>query len=175
MSADAEALKRKIKALIVFRVVFIPLFFGLSLFFGGFERFPLVRPLSYLIGSFYLATIIYSLLLERTRNLVASAYIQLILDVISEIILIYLTGGIESLFSFTLVLTVIASSIVLDKRAGFVIATLSSIFYGALINLQLYGFLTAGNGGVVRESEYIYKIFVHVIFFYLTAYLSGYL
>ena len=175
MSADAEVLKRKIKALIVFRVVFITLFFGLSLFFGGFERFPLARPIFYLIGSFYLATIVYSLLLERTRNLFAFAYVQLILDVISEIILIYMTGGVESLFSFTLVLTVIASSIVLNKRAGFVIATVSSIFYGALINLQLYGFLTFGDGGVVREKEYLYKLFVHVIFFYLTAYLSGYL
>ncbi len=175
MSEDPEALKKKIKALIVFRVVFVTLFFGLSFFFRGFERFPLVHSTYYLIGFFYLATIIYSLLIERIRNLFAFAYIQLILDVISEIILIYITGGIESLFSFTLMLTVIASSIVLNKRAGFIIATVSSIFYGTLINLQLYGFLKVGGEGVMAEKEYLYKIFVHVIFFYLTAYLSGYL
>ncbi len=92
-----------------------------------------------------------------------------------EIILIYITGGIESWFSFTLMLTVIASSIVLNKKAGFIIATVSSIFYGTLINLQLYGFLKVGGEGVMAEKDYLYKIFVHVIFFYLTAYLSGYL
>ena len=175
MSEDARALRKRIKTLIVFRVVFVTLFFGLSLFFKGFERFPLVQSTYYLIGSFYVATIIYALLLERIRNLVAFAYVQLIVDVISEIILIYLTGGLQSLFSFTLVLTIIASSIVLNKRAGFIIATLSSILYGLLINLQLYGLLLAGNEGPMDKKEYLYKIFVHVIFFYLTAYLSGYL
>ena len=83
-------MKKKIKALIVFRVIFVTLFFGSSFFFRGFERFPLIHSISYLIGFFYVATIIYALLLERIRNLFAFAYVQLILDVILEIILIYI-------------------------------------------------------------------------------------
>ena len=68
---------------------------------------PMYIVLSYLIISLYTVTIIYSLLLGKIKNLIAFAYTQLLLDVIFEIILIYITGGIESWFSFTLILTVI--------------------------------------------------------------------
>jgi two-component system sensor histidine kinase PilS (NtrC family) len=175
MSEDAGGLKKKIKALIIFRVIFVTLFFGASFFFRGFERFSLAHSIYYLIASLYVITVIYSLLVVRIRNLVAFAYIQLLIDVISEIILVYMTGGAQSLFSFTFVITIIASSIVLNKKAGFVIATVSSLFYGILINLQLYNFLPVTGENPLSVKDYLYKIFVYTIFFYLTAYLSGYL
>ena len=175
MSQDIIALKKKIKALILFRVVFVTFFFGLSFFFWGFERFVYIHSLSYLIISLYVVTIIYALLFESIINLVLFAYIQLVLDVIFEIILIYSTGGVDSWFSFTLILTILASSIVLNKKAGLIIATMSSILYGMLLNLQLYGVLSVISESSMQAEDYLYKIFIHAIFFYLTAYLSGYL
>jgi two-component system, NtrC family, sensor histidine kinase PilS len=174
-SGDAESVKRKIKALIVFRALFITLFFGSSFFFRGSEQLLQARSLYYLIGAVYFFTLIYSVLLDKIRNLFLFAYVQLILDVTLAILLIYVSGGVESWFSFTLVLIIIASSIILNKKAGFVIATLSSISYGMLVNLQLYDVLRVSNEGLAKEPAYLYKLFVHVIFFYLTAYLSGYL
>jgi two-component system sensor histidine kinase PilS (NtrC family) len=175
MSGDASALKIKIKALIVFRVVFITLLIGSSFLFVGYERFLYVHALYYLIGFLYIVTIIYFILLERIKNLVAFAYTQLVLDVIYEAILIYITGGIDSWFSFTLILTVIYSIIILNKRAGYVIATCSSVLYGMLVNLQFYGVLPLTSGVLNEEKEYLYKLFIHIFSFYLTAYLSGYL
>jgi two-component system, NtrC family, sensor histidine kinase PilS len=172
---NAESLKKKIKTLIVFRAVFITFFFGSSFFFRGSEQLLQTRSLYYLVGSFYVVTLIYAFLLERIRNLVFFAYAQLILDVLSAILLIYVTGGVESWLSFTLVLVIIASSIVLNKKAGFVIATMSSISYGILVNLQLYDVLPVSSRGLLKEQGYLYKVFIHIIFFYLTAYLSGYL
>ena len=58
---------------------------------------------------------------------------QLALDVFFELFLIYFTGGIDSWFSFTLVLTILAASIILNKRAGFIVATLCSVLYGTLV------------------------------------------
>jgi len=112
MSRDVTAFKKKIKTLIFFRVIFVTIFFGSSFFFLGFERFPYIRSISYLIISLYIVTIIYALRLERVRNLVLFAYAQLVLDVIFEIMLLYYTGGVDSWFSFTLILTIIASGIV---------------------------------------------------------------
>jgi two-component system sensor histidine kinase PilS (NtrC family) len=174
-SGDAESIKRKIKALTVFRVVFITLLFGSSFFFKGSEQLLQARLLYYLIGSLYFVTLVYAFLLEKIRNLFLFAYTQLMLDVIAAILLIYVTGGVESWFSLTLIFIIISSSIILNKKAGFVIATLSSILYGMLVNLQLYDVLRIGSEGVAREPSYLYKMFVHIIFFYLTAYLSGYL
>jgi two-component system sensor histidine kinase PilS (NtrC family) len=175
MSEDISVLKKKLKALIAFRIIFVTLFFGSSFFFLGFESFPYIRSISYLIVFLYMATVIYIYLLERMRDIVTLAYTQLVLDVIFEIFIIYFTGGIDSWFSFTLMLTIIASSVVLNEKAGFVIATLSSILYGILVNLQFYGVLPVTSGGYMEEKNYLYKIFIHTIFFYVTAYLSGYL
>jgi two-component system, NtrC family, sensor histidine kinase PilS len=174
-SDHPEALRKKIRTLIVFRVAFITLFFGSSFFFWGLDGIPNYRPVLYLIGILYLFSVFYYILLEKIKNLVLFAYIQLVIDVLFEIVLVYVTGGIDSWFSFTLILSVLAASIVLNKRAGFVIATLSSILYGALINLQLYEVLPATSEGLMEAKDYLYKIFIHTIFFYLTAFLSGYL
>lgn len=175
MSEDAATLKIKIKTLIVFRVVFITLLLGLSFLFAGSEKFSYVHVLSYLIIPLYTVTILYSLLLGKIKNLIAFAYTQLLLDVIFEIILIYITGGIDSWFSFTLILTVISSSIVLNKRAGYIIATCSSVLYGLIVTLQFDKSPPITSEGITDEKDYLYKLFVHIISFYLTAYLSGYL
>lgn len=174
MSENGTALKKKIQALIVIRVVFVTLLLGSSFLFRK-EAITYIHELSYLIIALYIVTVVYAVLLARIRNLVAFAYTQLMLDVIFATVLIYITGGIESLLSFTLILTVISSSIVLNKKAGYITATLSSVLYGLLINFQFYGLLPLTFGDVIEERSYLYNIFVHIISLYLTAYLSGYL
>ncbi len=174
-SGDAENLKKKNKALIVFRALFITLLFGSSFFFKGSELLLQPRSLYYLIGTLYGLTLIYAFLLEKIRSQAAFAYVQLVLDVVSSILLIYITGGVESWFSFPLVLIIMAASIILNKRAGFIIATLSSVLYGLIVNLQLYDVLPVSSVASAKEPASLYTLFVHVLFFYLTAYLSGYL
>lgn len=176
IAEDVRGFRNKLKALIAFRAAFVTLLLGSSFIFkAGYERFQHPNAFSYLIATLYLLTFIYSILIERIRQLFVFAYIQLILDVIFGITLIYITGGIESWFSFMLVLIVISSSIVLDKRAGYIIATLSSLLYGILINLQFHGLLPLNSGRTMEVKDYLYNIFIHIVSFYLVAYLSGYL
>jgi two-component system sensor histidine kinase PilS (NtrC family) len=176
MSKNVRAFKKRLKALIVFRAAFVTLLLGSSFIFkAGYEKFPHPHALSYLIIFLYVLTVTYSLLLEKIKRLFAFAYAQLVVDVILGVTLIYITGGIESWFSFTLVLTVISSSIVLNKRAGYITATLSSILYGTLINFQFQRLLLSNTGHIMEAKDYFYNIFIHIVSFYLTAYLSGYL
>jgi two-component system sensor histidine kinase PilS (NtrC family) len=102
-------------------------------------------------------------------------YVQLILDVIAAISLIFITGGIESWFSFTLILTVLSSSIVLNKKAGYIIASLSSILYGLLLDLQFYEILPVKYEGTMSEKHFLFNIFINIISLYIIAYLAGYL
>ena len=164
MSENAAALKIRIKALITLRASFVTLLLGSSFILkAGYEKFPHPQALSYLIISLYALTILYAILVERIKNLFVFAYSQLILDVVFGTVLIYITGGIESWFSFTLVLTIISSGIVLNKRAGYVMATLSSILYGTLINLQFHRLLSLSPGQFLVMKDYFYNIFVFVI------------
>jgi two-component system sensor histidine kinase PilS (NtrC family) len=176
MSENATALRTRIKALIVLRASFVTLLLGSSFILkAGYEKFPHPQALSYLISSLYVLTILYAISLEKISKLFVFAYFQLIVDVIFGIVLIYITGGMESWFSFTLMLTIISSSIVLNKRAGYIIATVCSILYGTLINLQFHGLLPLNAGQFMVMKDYFYNIFIHIVSFYLIAFLSGYL
>jgi len=174
MPEKGALLKKKIQALIVIRVIFVTLLLGSSFFFRQ-KTITYIHLLPYLIATLYMATIAYILLLGRIRNLVRFAYIQLMLDVVFATALIYISGGIESLFSFTLILAVISASIVLHKKAGYITATVSSLLYGFLINFQFHGLLLYPAGDLAQGKNYFYNIFVHISSLYLTAYLSGYL
>ncbi|MBI4690969.1 MAG: PAS domain S-box protein [Nitrospirae bacterium] len=167
---------KKLKALTSIRVIFISLLLGsFFLLQVRYSNFPHPRAISNLIVALYVLTIIYSVLLNRIKIYVIFAYIQLFVDALATNILIYLTGGIESWFSFIMLLTVMSASTVLNKRAGYIIATFNSILYGAIIDLQYYKLLPVEFDTTLIERDFLYNIFVHISAFYLVAFLSGYL
>lgn len=174
-SSDDGSLKKKIKALIAFRAALVTVLFGSSFLFKGSEQLLQNHYLYSLIGTIYFLTLAYAFLIDKIHNHFLFGYAQLACDVICATAVIYLTGGIDSWFSFTFILIIIASSIVLNRKAGFVIATLSSVLYGGLVNLQLYNFLPSGDTSFARDTAHLYKLFLSVLSFYVTAYLSGYL
>ncbi len=171
------ALFKRLKTLIVFRVFFVTLLLGTFLIFEiGSYKFPYTREiLSIIVVPLYALSIVYAVLLHRAKNLAAFAYLQLSLDALSAILLIFLTGGIESWFSSIMLLTVISSAIVMNKRAGFIIATLCSILYGTMIDLQYYQILPLAYDLAVKEKDFLYNIFSHITALYITAYFTGYM
>jgi two-component system sensor histidine kinase PilS (NtrC family) len=171
-----SALFKRLKALIVLRAFFVTLLLGTFLVFEiGLYRFPNPGAILYIIVPLYLLSIIYGVLLYRVKNLSAFAYFQLSVDALSAIVLIFLTGGVESWFSFIMLLTVIASAITLNKKAGFISATICSILYGLMIDLQFYRVIPLAYDLSVREKDFLYNIFSHITSLYLTAYLTGYM
>lgn len=133
-----------------------------------------------LIGITYFSTFIYLLLLKRRRNLVLFAYIQVIVDVLMESVLVILTGGIDSIFSSIYILSIITASILLYWKGGLIIASLSSVSYGLLIDLEYYGLLPAviTQGRMIEgytSSNVLYTILVNIMAFYIVAILSSYL
>lgn len=171
-----NALIKKVKALISIRVVFITLLLGsFFLLQVGYRSFPYPRATSNLIVALYSLTIIYSFLIDRIKTYFNFAYFQIFMDVVAVNVLIYLTGGIESWFSFIMLLTVMSASAVLNRKAGYVIATFSSILYGVMIDLQYYKLLPIKYDPALNEKDFLYNIFVHISAFYMMAFLSGYL
>ncbi|MEJ2696031.1 MAG: ATP-binding protein [Candidatus Sulfobium sp.] len=170
-----DVLITRLKALTGFRAFFVTLLLGSAYLFKVEYFYAHPKAISLFIISQYSLTIVYSLLIGRLKNLHLFTYVQLILDVLSEICLIYIAGGIESWLSFMLILTVLSSSIILDKKAGYVTASLSSILYGILLDLQFYRLLPLPYDSSIPEKEFLYNIFIHILALYVTAYLSGYL
>ena len=167
----------RIKWLIVSRAVLVTLLLGTLIFFQHEYKiypFPTVY-LYYFVLSIYVLTGVYWFLLQKFHNLSLLAYLQISTDILFVTFFVYLTGGIDSGFSLLYNLTIISASIILYRRGGYLSASLSSILYGAMLDMQYYNML-----GLVRSVNFtamqvLYLVFINILSFYIVALLSGYL
>jgi len=171
----------RIKWLIIIRAIVVTLILGSITILQVRNPTASVLPLSTLIIITYVMTILYAIILRlKPPDAVFFAYIQICGDLIIETALIFYTGGIRSPFSFAYILTIIISSILLSRRSSLIVASISSLVYGALLTLQFVGILIFPYNYVPKEIElnlpYVsHTIFANIFAFYLTALLSGYL
>ncbi len=172
MMEEAKLFNR-LKALIGFRVLFVTVLLGSFFIFQiGYGVLSYHFSILYLIILLYLLSIAYSVALGRVRGL-PLAYAQLFLDVLCASALILMTGGIDSWFSWLLLLIVVSAAMVINKRAGYVVATFAGLLYGTLIDLQYYGVIPVHYDPNLMEKDFLYKIFSHFSGLYLIAYLTG--
>ena len=165
------------------RVLFVSVLLGASVFvqvketktaFGDIQTYHY-----FLIAAIYCITVVYVLLLKRLPNLIHFAILQLVVDAVLVTAIIYATGGIESIFSFLYILTIINGSIILYRKGGMIAASSSSILYGLLIDLHYYGVIEPLGSRLVYPADYqssyiFYMILVNIAAFYLVAFLSSY-
>ena len=165
------------------RVIFVSLLLGASVFVQVRETktdFGSIQAYHYLlIALIYLLTFVYAVLMKRLRNLTAFAYGQLAMDPVVVTAIIYTTGGIESIFSFLYILTIINGSIILYRKGGMITASFCSILYGLMLDLQYYGVIEPMGGRLDYATDYqgsyiLYLIVVNIAAFYLVAFLSSY-
>src|SRR3989304_8952037 len=139
-----ETLRARLLAMMILRVVLALAFLGVTAWFQikehSFARLNFV-PLYIIVAAVGLLTIAYALLLNRGRNLPLFAYAQLTIDIELATIIAYITGGAESYLHALYLFTVIGASILLGKRGGFYAASVSSIAYGILIDMDFYRML----------------------------------
>ena len=161
----------------VSRVVLLTFLLGTLLFFQYGYRiysFPTVH-LGYFLLAIYALTGTYWYLLKKSHNLSFLAYLQISGDILLITVLVYMTGGIDSGLSVLYHLTIISASIILYRRGGYLSASLSSILYGCMLDMQYYNAL-----GLVRSPNFsamqvLYQVFINILSFYTVAFLSGYL
>jgi len=183
-STESKELLSKIKWLMLLRLVFAT-FLLLATVVVQARSYPTffntsLLSLYIITGVIYFLTLCYALLLNRIRRYILFAYVQILLDVLFVTALIYVTGGIESIFSFMYILTIINAAIVLYRRGGLLIASASSICYGSLLDLQYFGivhpFYTRATGLMTYGiGYYFYNLLMNIAAFYIVALLSSYL
>jgi two-component system sensor histidine kinase PilS (NtrC family) len=107
------------------------------------------------------------------------AVVQLVGDILLVTGFVYFTGGLYSPFSF-LYLTVIVVAAVMLRGGGLIFAGLSSVAYGLLVDMMVYGLLPippnlSGFEIPLSTSRVLYQIMIHVVGFVLVALLVSYL
>lgn len=161
----------------VSRLVLVTFLLGTLIFFQHeYKLYPFRTIfLYYFVLFIYVLTGIYWYLLQRINNITFFAYLQVTGDIFLVTFLVHLTGGIDSGFSPLYHLTIISASIILYRRGGHLAASLASILYGGMLDMQYYNVL-----GFVRSLNFtamqvLYLVFINILSFYTIAFLSGYL
>jgi two-component system sensor histidine kinase PilS (NtrC family) len=181
---DQKETLSRLQLLMFLRVGFVSLLLGVAIviqvretktYFG-----EILNAHYFLIALIYFLTFIYIVALKYIKNLFKFAYLQLLIDTIFITAIIYTTGGIESIFSFLYLLNIISGGIILYRYGGMIIASLSSILYGAFLDLSYYGLIAPLGHRFLYTQEYqsseiFYMILVNATAFYLVAFLSGFL
>jgi two-component system sensor histidine kinase PilS (NtrC family) len=142
--------KSKLKGLVFFRILFSALLLG-STIIVQLSDFTASRGRS----------LIYSLLLKRVKKEITFAFIQTGVDTFFVTLIIFVTGGFLSVFSFLYLVVIIYSSMLLPMRGTMVIAALCSLQFGCLVELEYFGiFDPLGTDGSTLASAYNwYQIF----------------
>ena len=104
-----------------------------------------------------------------------ASYVQALVDVIFISILVFATGGIDSVFSFMYVIVILLGSLERYMKGALVWALLSSAGYTGLVYLQMKGiFVLQGFEDVtISLPRFLRTVSIHSAGFFLTGGLSG--
>ncbi|MBE9546566.1 MAG: PAS domain S-box protein [Proteobacteria bacterium] len=173
---------RRLRWLMLFRVVIVTVLLGIAAFiqFKGTEALPKISLASIyiIILLTYFFSFLYLFLLKIIKSLDLNIYIQSFSDVALITGLVYVTGGIESIYSVFYPLVIIYSVLFLARRGGLIVASVSSILYGLLLDLEYFGLIQPiyfGSWDYDYSAGYVFsRIFIHIVFFYLVALLTSF-
>jgi two-component system sensor histidine kinase PilS (NtrC family) len=169
--------------LMLFRVLVVSFLLGIAAFIQirGTDSLSQMSLYSIfiVIGTTYLLSIIYVVLLKVVKNILFCVYVQSVFDIILITILVYATGGIESVYSTLYPLVIIYSVIFLGRKGGLLAASASGIVYGVFLDLEFYGIFrpiySELQHGYDYSAGYVFsRIFIYIVSFYIIALLGSF-
>lgn len=180
---DEENVASRLHWLMASRVAIVTFLLGIATFINvkGMEPFSYISlpHLFIIILITYLASIIYLILPRMVRNTRFNIYIQSFCDVLLITGLVYVTGGINSIYSVFYPLVIIYAVLFLPRSGVLIIASASAICYGLLLDLEYYGVLSPPPQAMLQDyyysAGYVFsRIIIHTISFYIIAILAGF-
>ena len=135
-----------------------------------------------LSGAIVFLSAVYGVLLpilKRYQFLII--YIQIIIDTLCITLIIFVTGGYSSVFSFLYLVVVIYSSVFVFKRGSLLVAIFCSFQFAVLLILELNGYFDSfGYSGTIFGSsitaiQVLQKCVIMTAACFSVAFLSGYL
>jgi two-component system sensor histidine kinase PilS (NtrC family) len=179
---DRSDREQQLKWIVLARVIFcIVLIFSSLVFSTGENLSFLSQPfvtLYYLAAAILLLSVGYGLWLKQGKNLLVLSYTQILADTLSVTVIIYVTGSLDSIFTFLYLLIIIYGAMLVLLRGSLIIAGVSSVQYGLLIVLEYYHMVPPFSGqhtdpSSLNPSLIFYRIFILMSACLAVAYLSG--
>jgi len=173
---------RKMGWFLPLRLAHYIVLFAVVVIWMGYPHYMHIQFILYSI-----CTLVFSVLLAANRrfnlrNVTATAIgLQFLLEIVIESSIVYSTGNVNSPFSALFVLTIVAAALIYRLLGSLVIASAVSAAYAFIIWLGLSGgenpeiSMRALRTIFTADDMAFYSIFLHILIFYLVAFISGYL
>ena len=167
--------RRSILWLILVRLIIISSLFvsAVIIQFSAAEFLPII-PFYYLILFAYFLSLIYFFLYLWTKSYIFQASLQIFFDLLLITTLVYISGGLAGSFYFLYVFAIIAAGIVLSKREAYLVASLSAIFFGLLVDGMYFGIIPYFRLEQSRELTFglvLFTMFIAWAIFFVIAFL----
>ncbi|MCK5825483.1 MAG: PAS domain-containing sensor histidine kinase, partial [Desulfuromusa sp.] len=148
---------------------------GAAIFYlKGSPNRTLIQPLFLLIGIAYAEALISAFVLKKISTTDLFSQLQIVWDLSFVTVLILLTGGVESVFSFAYLLVIVSASFLLSRRLTVLSAACAVIMFGGILDLQFFNYLHSFNlFRSASDGTFFSTLFVHGVAFFLTSILSG--
>ncbi|MDI6752524.1 MAG: histidine kinase dimerization/phospho-acceptor domain-containing protein, partial [bacterium] len=146
------------------------------------ESCPFDLIIVYITLSIIFLNFSYLFLTRKRLYLYAVAYVSLLIDILFITLGTHSQGGLAAtIFPLNYIVIILGASILISKRAGIIIATVSSIAVVILVSLECLNLLPFASYKAIglamyQDKGYVMMIVIsRVIFFYAVAIVSGYL
>ncbi|SMC19553.1 two-component system, NtrC family, sensor histidine kinase PilS [Desulfacinum hydrothermale DSM 13146] len=175
---------RRIQAHLVFRLLAAVFILVVTLLFQfrlrGNLLAPPLTPLYLFSAILFLVTLVGAGMLRFIQVTPTFAAAQFVIDILAVTILIFLSGGVESPFGFLYIPVIITAALFFYQRGAFWAAAASSVAYGAMLDLQYFGWIRPlqflpGMHFSRGNENYFYILSLTLAAFFLVAFLSGHL
>jgi two-component system sensor histidine kinase PilS (NtrC family) len=154
--------------LVKVRIIVLTFLLGIELAVSRFVTTPLpVWPFVSTMVLWYAISLFYILLLSFWREHRAQSAVQVLTDLTLTSLLVEVTGGVDSSFNFLYPLIIIVACILLPRVWAYLMAAFSFLLYGAILELNYFGWLPSF--GTARLD---WKLLQSIIFINLFAYIT---
>ncbi len=159
--------------LVKVRIIVLTFLLGIELTIIQFT--PTLLPTRAFVSAivlWYTIALFYMLLLPFWQETRAQSLLQVITDLALATLLIELTGGIDSSFNFLYPLIVIVASIILPRTWAFLTAMVSFLLYGAVLELNYFGWIASYSVSRPDLKSLQIIIFINLFAYLMVAYLA---
>jgi two-component system sensor histidine kinase PilS (NtrC family) len=181
---EKDQIERNTKWIVFSRIAVVSFFLGVTIFiqFRAVRQLPeeLLWTSYILISAIYIFSLVCLFLPRTIRDFRLNIFIQSVFDAIFVTGIVWVTGGIDSVYSVLYTLVIIYSTLFMSRRGGLFIAALCSVMYVMLINVEVLGiFEFLYEEGITLKQElstgYILtRAITHVASFFIIALLTSF-
>jgi len=174
---------RRLFFLIISRVVITTFFLGMTIFMDiRRQSFPILQTtinfFYFIAAAVYLFSVIYILLFKFGEKIKNNLYIQITVDIIVTTILIFMFGNTQIDYSLFYTLIIIYSVIFIGRKGGMIVASVTSIFYGLILDLEFYKLIPSMSfikyEYEINAADTLTNVMVHIVSFYVLAFLVSF-